>query len=92
MEGFQISKQGMNAQQVSRLVPPKMLNQIGGMISLQKLMKQMGSAKPCSHAWRVILLSEQCSDSVMARKKKLALEQRFRSGCILNKDPHPPSY
>lgn len=35
----------MNAQQMSKALPPQMLKQIGGMGGLQNLMKQMGSAK-----------------------------------------------
>ncbi|OWM77517.1 signal recognition particle 54 kDa protein 2-like [Punica granatum] len=37
--------QNMNAQQMSRVLPPQMLKQIGGMGGLQSLMKQMSSAK-----------------------------------------------
>ncbi|MED6220768.1 Signal recognition particle 54 kDa protein 3, partial [Stylosanthes scabra] len=35
----------MNAQQMGKVLPPQMLQQIGGMGVLQSLMKQMGSAK-----------------------------------------------
>ncbi|KAL7143228.1 hypothetical protein ABFS83_08G177500 [Erythranthe nasuta] len=53
MKGMKIPKKGemsalsrnMNAQQLSKALPPQMLNQIGGMGGLQSLMKQMGSAK-----------------------------------------------
>ncbi|KAK7857086.1 signal recognition particle 54 kda protein 3, partial [Quercus suber] len=35
----------MNAQNMSKVLPPQMLKQIGGMGGLQNLMKQMGSTK-----------------------------------------------
>lgn len=35
----------MNAQQMSKVLPPQMLKQFGGMGGLQKMMKEMGSAK-----------------------------------------------
>lgn len=52
MKGLKIPKDGgkmsslsknMNAQQMSKALPPQMLKQIGGMGGLQNLMKQMGS-------------------------------------------------
>ncbi|KAJ8755408.1 hypothetical protein K2173_019206 [Erythroxylum novogranatense] len=51
MKGLKIPKKGemsalsrnMNAQQMSRALPPSMLKQIGGIGGLQNLMKQMGS-------------------------------------------------
>ncbi|XP_050363204.1 signal recognition particle 54 kDa protein 2 [Argentina anserina] len=51
MKGIKIPKKGpmsnlnqnMNAQQMSKVLPPQMLKQIGGMGGLQNLMKQMGS-------------------------------------------------
>ncbi|KAF3795349.1 Signal recognition particle protein 2 [Nymphaea thermarum] len=51
MKGLKIPKKGdmsalsrnMNAQQMSKVLPPQMLKQIGGMGGLQSLMKQMGS-------------------------------------------------
>lgn len=52
MKGLKIPKEGgkmsglsknMNAQQMSKALPPQMLKQIGGMGGLQNLMKQMGS-------------------------------------------------
>nr|XP_016477211.1 PREDICTED: signal recognition particle 54 kDa protein 1-like [Nicotiana tabacum] len=53
MKGLKIPKKGemsslsrnMNAQNMSKVLPPQMLKQIGGMGGLQSLMKQMGSAK-----------------------------------------------
>ncbi|KAL5176532.1 Signal recognition particle protein 2 [Glycine soja] len=53
MKGLKIPKKGemsalsrnMNAQHMSKVLPPQMLKQIGGMGGLQSLMKQMGSAK-----------------------------------------------
>ncbi|KAI3958149.1 hypothetical protein MKW98_020791 [Papaver atlanticum] len=42
MKGMKISSRGMNAQQLSQMVPPQMLRQMGG---LQNLMRQMGSSK-----------------------------------------------
>lgn len=53
MKGLKIPKKGemsalsrnMNAQHMSKVLPPQMLKQIGGMGGLQNLMKQMGSAK-----------------------------------------------
>ncbi|CAN1306968.1 Signal recognition particle 54 kDa protein 2 [Linum perenne] len=53
MKGLKIPKKGdmsalsrnMNAQQMSKALPPQMLKQIGGMGGLQSLMKQMGSGK-----------------------------------------------
>ncbi|KAM5565801.1 signal recognition particle subunit SRP54 2 [Rosa sericea] len=51
MKGIKIPKKGgisplnqnFNAQQMSKVLPPQMLKQIGGMGGLQNLMKQMGS-------------------------------------------------
>lgn len=51
MKGLKIPKKGemsalsrnVNAQQMSKFLPPQMLKQIGGMGGLQSLMKQMGS-------------------------------------------------
>lgn len=51
MKGLKIPKKGdmsalsrnMNAQQMSKALPPQMLKQIGGMSGLQNLMKQMGN-------------------------------------------------
>eukprot|EP00250_Pteridium_aquilinum_P014339 c21925_g1_i1 orf=1537-3030(+) len=51
MKGLKIPKKGdmsamsrnMNAQQMSKVLPPQMLKQLGGMGGLQSLMKQMGS-------------------------------------------------
>ncbi|XP_042457909.1 signal recognition particle 54 kDa protein 2-like isoform X1 [Zingiber officinale] len=51
MKGLKIPKKGemsalsrnMNAQHMSKVLPPQMLKQIGGMGGLQSLMKQMGS-------------------------------------------------
>ncbi|PPD76366.1 hypothetical protein GOBAR_DD26713 [Gossypium barbadense] len=53
MKGLKIPKKGemsalsrnMNAQHMSKVLPPQMLKQIGGMGGLQNLMKQMGSTK-----------------------------------------------
>ncbi|KAL1209195.1 Signal recognition particle subunit SRP54 3 [Cardamine amara subsp. amara] len=53
MKGLKIPKNGdmsalsrnMNAQHMSKVLPPQMLKQIGGMGGLQSLMKQMGSGK-----------------------------------------------
>ncbi|KAL6285966.1 hypothetical protein ACE6H2_010356 [Prunus campanulata] len=53
MKGLKIPKKGemsapsrnMNAQHMSKVLPPQMLKQIGGMGGLQSLMKQMGSGK-----------------------------------------------
>ncbi|CAN4086406.1 unnamed protein product [Withania somnifera] len=53
MKGLKIPKKGdmsplsrnMNAQNLSKVLPPQMLKQIGGMGGLQNIMKQMGSAK-----------------------------------------------
>ncbi|KAJ4917537.1 Signal recognition particle 54 kDa protein 3 [Raphanus sativus] len=53
MKGLKIPKSGdmsalsrnMNAQHMSKVLPPQMLKQIGGMGGLQSLMKQMGSGK-----------------------------------------------
>ncbi|KAH6782035.1 Signal recognition particle [Perilla frutescens var. hirtella] len=53
MKGLKIPKKGdmsalsrnMNAQHMSKVLPPQMLKQIGGMGGLQSLMKQMGSSK-----------------------------------------------
>ncbi|XP_056167415.1 signal recognition particle subunit SRP54 2-like [Syzygium oleosum] len=53
MKGLKIPTRGdmnmpsrnMNARRMSRVLPPQMLRQIGGMGGLQSLMKQMGSAK-----------------------------------------------
>jgi Signal peptide binding domain len=53
MKGLKIPKKGdmsalsrsMNAQHMSKVLPPQMLKQIGGMGGLQSLMKQMGSNK-----------------------------------------------
>ncbi|KAK3427711.1 hypothetical protein EUGRSUZ_F03884 [Eucalyptus grandis] len=53
MKGLKIPTRGdmnmrsrnMNAQHMSRVLPPQMLKQIGGMGGLQNLMKQMGSGK-----------------------------------------------
>lgn len=53
MKGLKIPKKGgmsalsqnMNAQHMSKILPPQMLKQIGGMGGLQSLMKQMGSNK-----------------------------------------------
>ncbi|CAA3027104.1 signal recognition particle 54 kDa 2 [Olea europaea subsp. europaea] len=53
MKGLKIPKKGemsalsrnMNAQHMSKVLPPQMLKQIGVMGGLQSLMKQMGSAK-----------------------------------------------
>jgi len=50
MKGLKIPKKGemsalsrnMNAQHMSKVLPPQMLKQIGGMGGLQSLMKQMG--------------------------------------------------
>ncbi|XP_065882234.1 signal recognition particle subunit SRP54 2-like [Euphorbia lathyris] len=39
------NSRNMNPQQMSKLLPPQMLKQIGGLGGLQSLMKQMGSAK-----------------------------------------------
>ena len=48
-KGFKIPRNAlsgnMKVEQMSRVVPPQMLKQIGGMGGLQNLMKQMGSAK-----------------------------------------------
>lgn len=57
MKGLKIPKKGdmsalsrnMNAQHMSKVLPPQMLKQIGGMGGLQNLMKQMGSNKDMSH-------------------------------------------
>jgi len=51
MKGLKIPKKGemsalsrnMNVQHMSKVLPPQMLKQIGGMGGLQSLMKQMGS-------------------------------------------------
>ena len=51
MKGLKIPKKGemsalsrnMNAQHMSKALPPQMLKQIGGMGTIQNLMKQMGS-------------------------------------------------
>ena len=51
MKGLKIPKKGemsplsrnMNAQHMSKVLPPQMLQQIGGMSTIQNLMKQMGS-------------------------------------------------
>ncbi|KAG9141711.1 hypothetical protein Leryth_022033 [Lithospermum erythrorhizon] len=51
MKGLKIPKKGdmsalsrnMNAQHMSKVLPPQMLKQIGGMGGLQSLMKQMGN-------------------------------------------------
>ncbi|KAH7446888.1 hypothetical protein KP509_01G080500 [Ceratopteris richardii] len=51
MKGLKIPKKGdmsamsrnINAQQMSKVLPPQMLKQLGGMGGLQSLMKQMGS-------------------------------------------------
>ena len=51
MKGLKIPKKGdmsslsrnMNAQHMSKVLPPQMLKQLGGMGGLQSLMKQMGS-------------------------------------------------
>ncbi|GAU22267.1 hypothetical protein TSUD_260670 [Trifolium subterraneum] len=53
MKGLKIPKKGemsalsrnMNANHMSKILPPQMLKQIGGMGGLQSLMKQMGSSK-----------------------------------------------
>ncbi|KAG8372518.1 hypothetical protein BUALT_Bualt12G0074500 [Buddleja alternifolia] len=53
MKGLKIPKKGemsalsrnMNAQHMSKVLPPNMLKQIEGMGGLQNLMKQMGGAK-----------------------------------------------
>ncbi|KAI6689925.1 hypothetical protein NL676_026753 [Syzygium grande] len=53
MKGLKIPTRGdmnmwsrnMNAQRMSRVLPPQMLRQIGGVGDLQSLMKQMGSTK-----------------------------------------------
>ena len=53
MKGLKIPKKGemsalsrnMNAQHMSKVLPPQILKQIGGMGGLQSLMKQMGSNK-----------------------------------------------
>ncbi|KAF8053175.1 hypothetical protein N665_1456s0011 [Sinapis alba] len=53
MKGLKIPKNGdmsalsrnMNAQHMSKVLPPQMLKQFGGMGGLQSLMKQMGSGK-----------------------------------------------
>ncbi|KAK1303012.1 hypothetical protein QJS10_CPB12g00371 [Acorus calamus] len=53
MKGLKIPKRGdmsalsrnMNVQHMSKVLPPNMLKQIGGMGGLQSLMKQMGSSK-----------------------------------------------
>lgn len=53
MKGLKIPKKGemsslsrnMNVQQMSRTLPPGMLQQIGGTGGLQNLMKQLGSSK-----------------------------------------------
>ncbi|KAK8525070.1 hypothetical protein V6N12_029917 [Hibiscus sabdariffa] len=53
MKGLKIPKKGemsalsrnMNAQHMSKVLPPQMLKQMGGMGGLQNLMKQMGSNK-----------------------------------------------
>ncbi|ESQ30621.1 hypothetical protein EUTSA_v10011425mg [Eutrema salsugineum] len=53
MKGLKIPKNGdmsaltrnMNAQHMSKVLPPHMLKQMGGMGGLQSLMKQMGSGK-----------------------------------------------
>ncbi|CAI0402468.1 unnamed protein product [Linum tenue] len=53
MKGLKIPKKGemsalsrnMNAQHMSKVLPPQMLKQIGGMGGLQSLMKQMGGGK-----------------------------------------------
>ncbi|KAK3412082.1 signal recognition particle 54 kDa protein 3-like [Eucalyptus grandis] len=53
MKGLKIPTRGdmnmrsrnMNAQHMSRVLPPQMLKQISGMGGLQNLMKQMGSGK-----------------------------------------------
>uniref|UniRef100_A0A1J3GVJ3 Signal recognition particle 54 kDa protein n=1 Tax=Noccaea caerulescens TaxID=107243 RepID=A0A1J3GVJ3_NOCCA len=53
MKGVKMPKNGdmsalsrnMNAQHMSKVLPPQMLKQIGGMGGLQSLMKQMGSGK-----------------------------------------------
>lgn len=53
MKGLKIPKKGdmsalsrnMNVQHMSKVLPPQMLKQIGGMGGLQSLMKQMGSSK-----------------------------------------------
>ncbi|KAF9665176.1 hypothetical protein SADUNF_Sadunf16G0094800 [Salix dunnii] len=60
MKGLKIPKKGemsalsrnMNAQHMSKVLPPQMLKQIGGMGGLQNLMKQMGSAKDMMEANR----------------------------------------
>lgn len=48
MKGLKIPKKGdmgrnMNANNMSKVLPPQMLKQIGGISGLQSLMKQMGS-------------------------------------------------
>lgn len=51
MKGLKIPKKGemsalsrnMNAQHMSKVLPPQMLKQMGGMGGLQSLMKQLGS-------------------------------------------------
>ncbi|KAL4185520.1 hypothetical protein AMTRI_Chr10g231090 [Amborella trichopoda] len=56
MKGLKIPKKGemsalsrnMNAQHMSKVLPPQMLKQIGGMGGLQNLMKQMGGSKDLS--------------------------------------------
>ncbi|KAK4796525.1 hypothetical protein SAY86_028851 [Trapa natans] len=55
MKGLKIPTRGdmnmrsrnMNAQHMSKILPPQMLKQIGGMGGLQSLMKQMGSPREC---------------------------------------------
>jgi signal recognition particle subunit SRP54 len=59
MKGLKIPKKGdmsamsrnMNAQHMSKSLPPQMLKQIGGIGGLQTLMKQIGS-KEFSGMWR----------------------------------------
>jgi signal recognition particle subunit SRP54 len=51
MKGLKIPKKGemnarsrtMNVQHMTKVLPPQMLKQVGGMAGLQSLMKQMGS-------------------------------------------------
>ena len=51
MKGLKIPKKGemsalsrnINAQQMSKVLPPQMMKQLGGMGGLQNLMKQMGN-------------------------------------------------
>ncbi|KAL6573805.1 hypothetical protein OROHE_002264 [Orobanche hederae] len=50
--------QNTNAQNMSKMVPPHMLKEIGGMGGLQNLMKQMGSAKDMRSIFAVGMSAE----------------------------------